>query len=164
AGRALVPEAMEAPRLAVARELFERAEPELRKHLDGVVERLVAAGARVEDVRLPPSFAGLADAALVLLEVEAATYHAPAFAKYASDYGPGMAEMLARGLQRPGIEYVAAHRARLRFRADVTPLRAQHDALLSPTAPAPAPAGLAWPGHAPLAQPRSTVGAASIPP
>ncbi|PYO48658.1 MAG: amidase [Candidatus Rokuibacteriota bacterium] len=85
AGRALVPEAMETPRLAVARELFERAEPELRRHLDGVVDRLVKAGARIEEVRLPPSFAGLADAALVLLEVEAATYHAPAFAKYASE-------------------------------------------------------------------------------
>src|SRR5437867_1292863 len=82
---ALVAEAIETPRLAVARELFERAEPELRRHLDGVVDRLVEAGARIEEVRLPPSFAGLADAALVLLEVEAATYHAPAFAKYASD-------------------------------------------------------------------------------
>src|SRR5207253_10322246 len=162
AGRALVPEAMETPRLAVARELFERAEPELRRHLDGVVDRLVKAGARIEEVRLPPSFAGLPDAALVLLEVEAATYHAPAFAKYASDYGPGMAEMLARGLQRPGIEYVAAHRARVRFRDDITPLLAQHDALLSPTAPAPAPAGLAWTGDASLCQPWSTIGAPSI--
>src|SRR5207245_3801189 len=84
------------------------------------------------------------------------------FAKYASDYGPGMAEMLARGLQRPGIEYVAAHRARVRFRDDVTPLLAQHDALLSPTAPAPAPAGLAWTGDASLCQPWSTIGAAAI--
>src|SRR5438477_1245522 len=73
AGRALTPEPIETPRLAVARELFERAEPELRRHLDGVVDRLVKAGARIEEVRLPPSFAGLADAALVLLEVEAAT-------------------------------------------------------------------------------------------
>jgi Asp-tRNA(Asn)/Glu-tRNA(Gln) amidotransferase A subunit family amidase len=162
AGRTLTPEAIEAPRLAVAREAFERAEPELRKHLEGVVERLAKAGARVEEVRLPPSFADLADAALVILEIEAATYHAPTFAKHAADYGPGMTEMLARGLKRPGIEYVAANRARARFRDEVTPLLAQYDALLSPTAPAPAPAGLTWTGDASLCQPWSTIGAPSI--
>src|SRR2546426_10924236 len=36
AGRPLTPPPIQAPRLAVARELFERAEPELRKHLEGV--------------------------------------------------------------------------------------------------------------------------------
>jgi len=162
AGRPLTPEPIESPRLAVASELFARAEAELRKHLEAVIERLAKAGARVEEIRLPPSFAELANAALVTLEIEAATYHAPTFAKYASDYGPGMAEMLARGLKRPGIEYVAASRARARVRDDVAPLLAQHDALLSPTAPAPAPAGLDWTGDASLCQPWSTLGAPSI--
>jgi Asp-tRNA(Asn)/Glu-tRNA(Gln) amidotransferase A subunit family amidase len=162
AGRALAPEPIEAPRFALARELFDRAEPELRKHLDGIVDRLVKAGARVEEVRLPPSFADLADAALVILEVEAATYHEAMFGKHAADYGPGMAEMLARGLRRPGTEYVTAHRRRLRFSEEVTPLLAAYDALLSPTAPAPAPAGLAWTGDASLCQPWSSAGTPSI--
>src|SRR2546429_405948 len=73
AARSLAPEPLEAPRLAVARELFDRAEPELLKHLEGVIARLATAGARVEEVRLPPSFANLAEAALVILETEAAT-------------------------------------------------------------------------------------------
>ncbi len=162
AGRSLAPEPLEAPRLAVARELFDRAEPELLKHLEGVIARLATAGARVEEVRLPPSFANLAEAALVILETEAAAYHEPAFAKHASDYGRGMAEMIARGLKRPGIEYVAANRTRARFREEIVPLLAQHDALLSPTAPAAAPAGLAWTGDASLCQPWSTIGAPSI--
>ena len=162
AGRALTPEPIEAPRLAVAPELFARAEAELRKHLETVIEGLAQAGARVEEVRLPAAFAGLADAALVTLEIEAATYHAPTFAKHAADYGPGMAEMLARGLKRPGIEYVAASRTRARVRDEIAPLLAQHDALLSPTAPAPAPAGLGWTGDASLCQPWSTLGAPSI--
>lgn len=162
AGRALAPDPIAAPRLAVARELFDRAEPELRRHLDGVVERLARAGARVEEVRLPSSFADLADAALVILEVEAATYHAPAFGKHAADYGAGMAEMLARGLKRLGTEYVAADRARARFRADVVPILAAWDGLLSPTAPAPAPAGLSWTGDASLCQPWSSIGAPSL--
>jgi Asp-tRNA(Asn)/Glu-tRNA(Gln) amidotransferase A subunit family amidase len=162
AGRPLAPEPIATPRLGVARELFDRAEPELRAHLDGVVRRLAGAGARVEEVRLPPSFADLAAAALVILEVEAAAYHEPTFGKHAADYGPGLAEMVARGLQRVGTQYVNADRARARFRADVTPLLTACDALLSPTAPAPAPAGLAWTGDASLCQPWSTIGAPSI--
>jgi Asp-tRNA(Asn)/Glu-tRNA(Gln) amidotransferase A subunit family amidase len=162
AGRPLAPERLAAPRLALARELLDRAEPELRAHLQGIVERLAKAGARVEEVRLPPSFAGLADAALVILEVEAAAYHQPAFGKHAADYGAGIAEMVARGLARVGTEYVAADRARARVRADVTPLLASYDALLSPTAPAPAPAGLTWTGDASLCQPWSSIGAPSI--
>jgi aspartyl-tRNA(Asn)/glutamyl-tRNA(Gln) amidotransferase subunit A len=162
AGRSLTPEAIEAPRLAVARELFVRADTDLRKHLEAAVEGLARAGARVEEVRLPASFAELAEAALVILEVEAATYHAPTFAKHAGEYGAGMAEMLARGLKRAGVDYVAASRTRARVRDDVSPLLAQHDALLSPTAPAPAPQGLGWTGDASLCQPWSTLGAPSI--
>jgi len=73
-----------------------------------------------------------------------------------------MAEMIARGLKRPGIEYVAANRTRARFREEIVPLLAQHDALLSPTAPAAAPAGLAWTGDASLCQPWSTIGAVDL--
>jgi len=41
------------------------------------------------------------------------------------------------------VAYARAQRARLAFREEVMPLLAAHDALLAPTAPAPAPEGLA---------------------
>ena len=162
AGRPLTADGGTAPRLALATELFDRAEPELRHHLDEVVNRLRQAGARIDEVRLPPSFAELAAAAQIVLEVEAATYHEPTFARHGGDYGKGMAEMLGTGLKRTGTEYVAANRRRLRFREDVTPLLAAHDALLSPTAPAPAPEGHAWTGDASLCQPWSSAGTPSL--
>jgi amidase len=84
------------------------------------------------------------------------------FAKHGSDYGPGMAEMVARGLTRPATEYVAANRARLAFRDAVLPLLEAHDALLSPTAPGPAPAGLGWTGDASLCAPWSSAGVPSL--
>lgn len=55
-----------------------------------------------------------------------------------------------------------ANRARLKFRDDVMRILAAHDALLSSTAPAPAPAGLAWTGDATLCAPWSYAGAPSI--
>jgi len=156
------PARVEAPRLAVGRQLFERAEPDLRHHLEGVVERLAQAGARVTELTLPPSFGEIHAAGQVVLEVEAATYHQPAFAKHAADYGSGMREMLQIGLKRPATEYVAANRARLAFREAMIPLLEAHDALLSPTAPGPAPAGLGWTGDASLCAPWSSAGVPSI--
>lgn len=162
AGQALEPVAVPAPRLAIAPQLLERAEPELRRHLQAIVERLAAAGARVIELTLPPAFAEIHAAGQVVLEAEAATYHQPTFAKYAADYGSGMAEMIARGLARSATEYVTANRARLAFREAVLPLLQAQDALLSPTAPGPAPAGLGWTGDASLCAPWSSAGMPSI--
>jgi Asp-tRNA(Asn)/Glu-tRNA(Gln) amidotransferase A subunit family amidase len=162
ADQVVEPATVQAPRLAIGRQLFDRAEPELRRHLDAVVERLTAAGARVSELTLPPAFAEIHAAGQVILEVEAATYHAPTFARYASDYGPGMAEMIRRGLARSATEYVTAYRARLAFREVMIPLLEAHDALLSPAAPGTAPAGLGWTGDASLCAPWSSAGVPSI--
>jgi amidase len=146
----------------VGRQLLDRAEPALRRHLESVVERLAAAGARVSELTLPVSFGEIHAAGQVILEVEAATYHQPAFAKHAADYGAGIREAVASGLKRLATEYVAASRARLAVRDDVLPLLEAHDALLSPTAPGPAPAGLGWTGDASLCAPWSSTGVPSL--
>src|SRR5258706_259288 len=54
-----------------------------------------------------------------------------------------VAALTAGVLARPAVAYARAQRARLAFREEVMPLLAAHDALLSPTAPATAPEGLA---------------------
>ena len=162
ADRALHPVEVQAPRLVVGRQLFERAEPTLRRHLQSVVERLGEAGARVSELTLPAAFAEIHAAGQIVLEVEAATYHEAMFAKHGSEYGPGMAEMIPRGLGRRGTEYVAANRARLAFRDAMIPLLEAHDALLSPAAPGPAPAGLSWTGDASLCAPWSSAGVPSL--
>ena len=153
---------VQAPRLVVGRQLFDRAEPTLRRHLDALVKRLAEAGARVTELTLPPPFADIHAAGQVVLEVEAATYHQAMFDKHAADYGPGMAEMIPRGLARAATEYVAANRARLAFREAMIPLLEAHDALLSPTAPGTAPAGLGWTGDASLCAPWSSAGVPSL--
>jgi Asp-tRNA(Asn)/Glu-tRNA(Gln) amidotransferase A subunit family amidase len=70
--------------------------------------------------------------------------------------------MLPRGLARSGTEYVNANRARLAFREAMIPVLEAHDALLSPTAPGTAPAGLTWTGDASLCAPWSSAGVPSI--
>ncbi|HEU4371200.1 MAG TPA: amidase [Methylomirabilota bacterium] len=156
------PVPVQAPRLAIGRQLFDRAEPGLRQHLDAIVARLIADGARVTELTLPASLGEIHAAGQVILEVEAATYHQAAFARHGADYGPGIGEAVASGLKRLATEYVAANRARLAFREAMLPLLEAHDALLSPTAPGAAPAGLHWTGDASLCAPWSSAGVPSI--
>jgi Asp-tRNA(Asn)/Glu-tRNA(Gln) amidotransferase A subunit family amidase len=150
------------PRLAIAPELVERAEPEVAREVRRAANAFAAAGATVSEVKLPASFAGLHEAGQHVLEAEAATYHQPAFGRHADDFGPSIREMIRTGLALPAPVYVRANRARLQFRDDVMTLLRDHDALLSPTAPGLPPRGLAWTGDASLCAPWSFTGAPSI--
>jgi amidase len=97
-----------------------------------------------------------------VLEAEAGAYHEPTLAKYRSQYGASIAELADIGLKQSAAIYVRANRARAAFRDDVMPLLSEYDALLSPTAPGPAPAGLKWTGDASLCAPWSSAGTPSI--
>jgi aspartyl-tRNA(Asn)/glutamyl-tRNA(Gln) amidotransferase subunit A len=162
AGRALEPQTVSAPRIALAPELLERASPEAAAHVQAVADALVRAGATVSKVELPASFRGIHAAGLTVLEVEAATYHAPAFARHADDYSREMRSLIETGLRHTATAYVNANRARLAFRDDVIPLLDAHDALLSPTAPGPAPAGLGSTGDGSFCAPWSNAGVPAI--
>ena len=150
------------PRIALAGELIAAAQPEVAAHVSAVADALARAGATVTEVKLPASFAELRARGQVVVEAEAATYHAENFARHADDYAPGIAAGIRAGLVHPATAYVAAHRARLRFRDEVTELIEAHDALLAPVAPSTAPAGLGSTGDASLCAPWSWTGLPAI--
>jgi aspartyl-tRNA(Asn)/glutamyl-tRNA(Gln) amidotransferase subunit A len=154
--------AITAPRLAVAEELLERATPEVAALIRATADRFARAGATVREVTLPPSFAGVHAAGRSVLEVEAAAYHEELYRVHAAQYRPRTRELIASGLTRPAVAYARAQRARLAFRRDVMPLLAEHDALLSPTAPSPAPEGLGATGDPWFCAPWSFAGVPAI--
>ena len=162
AGRDLEPAAVSAPRLALAPELLSRASREVAVQVEAAADAFARAGATVSKVELPGSFGDLAAAGLTVLEVEAAAYHEPWFVKHADQYGLEMRRLIEAGLGVSATAYVTANRSRLAFRDDVTPLLSAHDALLSPTAPAPAPAGLGSTGDGSLCSPWSNAGVPAI--
>jgi len=161
-GKDLEPTVVGAPRLALAPELLGRASREVAAHVEAVADACARAGATVSKVELPATFRGLHAAGLTVLEAEAAAYHAPSFAKHADDYGSEMRSLIEAGLGHPAAAYIQANRARLAFREDVMPLLMAHDALLCPTAPAPAPAGLGSTGDGSLCAPWSNAGVPAI--
>jgi aspartyl-tRNA(Asn)/glutamyl-tRNA(Gln) amidotransferase subunit A len=150
------------PRLAVAPELLERATPEVATLIRATAERFARAGATVREVTLPASFADVHAAGRSVLEVEAAAYHEELYRAHAAQYRPRTRELIAAGLGRPAVAYARAQRARLAFRRDVMPLLAAHDALLSPTAPSPAPEGLGATGDPWFCAPWSFAGVPAI--
>ena len=143
AGRPLAGPTPRPPRLALASELIDRATPETAAAVRATVERLTRAGATIEEVKLPGSFAGVHAAGRGVLEVEASAYHEELYRAHADAYRPRTRELIEGGLARPAVAYARAQRARLAFREEAMPLLAAHDALLSPTAPGTAPEGLA---------------------
>ena len=136
AGRSLAGAASRPPRLALAAELVDRATPETAAEVRAAADRFARAGATIEEVKLPASFAGVHAAGREVLEVEAAAYHEDLYRAHAAAYRPRTRELIAGGLARPAVAY-PRQRARLAFREEAMPLLAAHDALLAPTAPAP---------------------------
>lgn len=152
----------EPPRLALAPELTGAAGAEVASRLEATAQAFARAGARIVEVKLPPSYGGLHERGQVILEAEAATYHAPAFARHEAEYAPGIRGAVTRGLAHRATAYVEAEGARRRFREAVMPLLAEHDALLAPVAHTTAPPGLASTGDPFFCAPWSWTGVPAI--
>ena len=96
----------------------------------------------VIEVALPPAFEGLHDLGQRVVRVEAAAFHRDLFARHADRYPPRLKEAVELGRTISGVEFLEAQAARRRFRAEMTAVAGRFDALLSPTAPGPAPKGI----------------------
>ena len=131
-------------------------------HVSGIARALAGAGAVVTDVELPAGFAGLHDSGAVVMRVEAAAAHRDLLARHAAQYPPKIKEAIGLGQAIAAVDFVAAQLHRRRFRAEMTPIATRFDALLSPTAPAPAPKGLDSTGDPYFCAPWSFAGMPSI--
>ena len=127
------------PRIGLLTGFFhDNADPETRRHVSNVVDRLSKAGAKVEEL---PSPGGIEDSMRdqrIIMAVEAAAFHEPMYRRQAQDYQPLLREMLRRGLETDGVKYSRALESRTRFIAAADALADKADVLLTPTTPTPA--------------------------
>ena len=132
-----------APRIALLPKAFdEHATAETRDTVATAVARLAAAGARIEAVEAPPSFAEVAANATLELSAEAAEAHHERFAEKRDLYGPKIREFIERGLATPAWRYIHALEVQKRFRREVNQLLTSFDIILTPATPGVAPAGI----------------------
>ena len=135
------------PRIGLVRDFFlEKANEETRKHVETVADSLARAGAQVEEVRLPASFAGEQEAHFKMLYAESAVSHAERYAQHKDLYSSQMQDLIEKGKQISCAEYVELRRHQQRFRHDLEVLCQSVDVLLTPSTPAPAPKGLSSTG------------------
>src|SRR5207245_6409068 len=87
-----------APRVAVLREFFERASPEVADVTAHAVNRLAQAGAAVDEAKLPPTFRAVYAAAYLITRSDTASIHAERYALKAELYSPAFRSSIEMGM------------------------------------------------------------------
>ena len=135
------------PRIGLLKDFFfDNADVETREHIESVSEVLASAGAELVTLSLPGSFAASMEDQVVIMAVEAATFHEPMYRQRANDYGPMLRDLIERGLATDGLTYSRALERRLAFTADARRLAAAVDVLMTPSTPTPALADVTYTG------------------
>src|SRR5262245_37343839 len=126
-------------RLAVPRRYFcDVLDDEVRARFEESLDRLRGAGVRIDDIDIGHA----ADTVPVYFHIsfaDAATYHAVTLETMADRYTEAVRTRLEAGLYIQAQDYVRALQGREVLRREVDAALAQHDALVLPTMPIPAP-------------------------
>jgi aspartyl-tRNA(Asn)/glutamyl-tRNA(Gln) amidotransferase subunit A len=155
-----------APRIALMGGDFrDKASEEVRATVRGAAERFKAAGAYVEEMETPPSFAEAQASFWRLLAIEGASGHREALEKRPETFNPKTLEFLEKGLTMPAPDYVRAKEVQRRMRSESVEVFERFDVILVPAAPTAAPAGLESTGDPIFNNPWSMTGnpAVSLP-
>ena len=151
------------PRIGLPREFFlERSTPEVWQHTEEVAQRLAQAGADVEEISLPDSFATSHSSQRIVMNVEAAAFHEEFFRHRADEYGPKLRATIETGMMIPGVRYIQAQRLRRQFRQDMIEMVKRVDLVLTPAVPEPAPRDLTTTGDPVFQSPWTSCGLPTI--
>lgn len=151
------------PRIGLIKEFYSgRSSAEVWNHTEEVAQRLAQAGAEIVEIGLPESFATAHDCQRIVSNVECAAFHEQWYRERADDYGEKLRASIEVGMLIPGIRYVQAQRLRRHFRRDMVDMVKQVDAVMTPSAPSPAPLGLESTGDPVFQQPWTSSGLPSI--
>ena len=108
------------PRLAVIEDYYyDTSDPVALDAFRASVARLEAAGADIERLALPPSFAGMHPSHRLVMAVEAAAVHRDDFAARPETYRPILTRLIEKGLAASAVDYRAARVHQQRFSADL---------------------------------------------
>ena len=161
--RAQMAQQTESPHIGLIKDFFfQRSTPEVQRHTEEVAQKLAQAGAVIEEVPLPESFATAHSCQRLVSNVEAAAFHQEWYRDRADEYGPRIRSNIEMGLLISGVDYLQAQRLRRQLRKDLSEMVGQMDAVLMPTTPAPAPEDLTTTGDAVFQAPWTSGGLPTI--
>ena len=151
------------PRIGLARQYYQDyCTPEIWAHTEAVANQLAEAGAEVEEIPLPDSFARVHSFQRIVMNVDCAGFHAANHRVRAADYGPRIRAGIEMGLIIPPATYLKAQRLRRQFRADMNEMASGVDVVMTPATPAPAPKDLNTTGDAAFQVPWTAAGLPTV--
>lgn len=135
------------PRIGIVKEYYkEKSEEHVWRHTEKTLTHLERAGGRVEEVKMPPSFAAVQDAHRIIMRVEAASFHEKLLEKHRDQYRPKLRELVEIGLLIPSVDYLRAQKIKRQFRGQMDQVMQHFDCLLTPATSSAAPQGLSSTG------------------
>jgi aspartyl-tRNA(Asn)/glutamyl-tRNA(Gln) amidotransferase subunit A len=151
------------PRIGLIKQFFfDRSSQEVQDHTQEIAQKLAEAGAIVEEIGLPDSFATAHSCQRIVSNVEAAAFHEEAFRDRADEYGPRIRASIEAGMLVPGVRYLQAQRLRRSFRADMVAALQEVDVALMPATTEPAPRDRSTTGDAVFQAPWTSAGLPTI--
>jgi aspartyl-tRNA(Asn)/glutamyl-tRNA(Gln) amidotransferase subunit A len=151
------------PRIGLVSGFFkEHSTNEVWQHTQEAVQKLAGAGATVQELELPPSFASCHSCQRVVMNVECAAFHQEFFRHRADEYGPRIRSGIEMGLLVSGVDYLKAQRLRRVFRQEMAGMLQGYDVVLTPATPAPAPRDLNTTGDAAFQSPWTSSGLPTV--
>jgi aspartyl-tRNA(Asn)/glutamyl-tRNA(Gln) amidotransferase subunit A len=144
------------------RYFFDDVDREAEAAFRAALAVLTEIGSDVRPVRLPEVFEAGMEAHELIHNVEAAAVHIDRYRTRADDYGHKLRAIIEAGLQVPAPTYLRAQQVRTLLVTAMRKLFGEIDALATPAALGPAPAGLGSTGNPVLNKPFSFLGFPSI--
>lgn len=141
---------------------FDEAETEVAEPTRNAIHSLVERGARLVELPLPDGWDAVHAMHRRIYFAEAAELHARQYGAPRDGYGPKMAELLAEGFAVSMADYQEALRHKVGFSNAVNQLLAEVDALVVPSTPTAAPAGLDTTGDPRFNAPWSHAGTPTV--
>ena len=132
-----------APRIALVRtHLWGQASSAMQNAVESAASIAQAAGAKVTDVTLPPQLEDAYAAQFVIQDYETFRAYAFEYDRHRDRIGKQLREQLDRAAAISADAYDAARRSSSRSRKALADTMAEHDVILTPSAPGAAPRGL----------------------
>ena len=151
------------PRIGLVRQYYQDyCTEEIWAHTESVANQLAEAGAEVEEIDLPDSFARVHSFQRVVMNVDCAAFHEANHRIRADDYGPRIRAGMEMGMLIPTATYLKAQRLRRQFRADMNEMASRVDIVMTPATPAPAPRDLNTTGDAAFQVPWTAAGLPTV--
>ena len=151
------------PRIGLVRQYYQDyCTEEIWAHTESVANQLAEAGAEVEEIDLPDSFARVHSFQRVVMNVDCAAFHETNHRIRADDYGPRIRAGMEMGMLIPTATYLKAQRLRRQFRADMNEMASRVDIVMTPATPAPAPRDLNTTGDAAFQVPWTAAGLPTV--